>query len=499
MSTFAAAAAAAEAPEALRSSTTADAGSDSESIWFCFWSLLVGSLVFLLASLPFVAGREASRAGLEKSRIFRRLARNHEEGSASPPLRSLHHRRRRVSLGAAPAAPAEKTSETVVPREPLLEEVAILAARGDDEGLVGLLASAPRVSAGGAASRRLALTPACMRLALRRIALSRLPAPLIDRLGLGEPNPHSSVDAVQEALRIRALSRAAASDGGAATLESALEAFAELQSAGGIADLVTVECLALACLRAQRPGPVADLLIYAEDQGFCPTPALYAAYISSCGLTGAVGRGLAVFERMCDDLAGKPGALTLGYESAINMCAQNGQAARAFTLMEAAVDRGLRLGPGVLAPLLIVAVQSGREDLVERAARAAREAVSVSGAAARSLERACELLLRRSSADSSATAAVAKVRRALALRRECSPAPAPAKSLAARPRSRNGAAADANADADADAGGAGASARGSSAASSRGVCDLEVGSKRLRAASDRFALGRAASILTAAA
>jgi len=141
-------------------------------------------------------------------------------------------------------------------------------------------------------------------------------------------------------------------------------------STGIVPDLSTVECIAAACLRAKRSTAVEGLVAGLESFGLRPTAALYASLIMACGEdASAQGSALA---RMRAELAGDPVALSLGYASAVHVCARSRCALEAADLYIEARRAGVTLGAGPLAALLVAAVRADDEALALRVAAQAK-------------------------------------------------------------------------------------------------------------------------------
>jgi len=246
-------------------------------------------------------------------------------------------------------------------RDPVLQEVEQLLAEGHVAVAIDLLQAVR-------ASRRIGEGPgpACFRAVVQRLARFRSSHDLFDNLIEDMCYAGLPADRLTENCIIRYVCR-----GPSADLCSALVSYGAMVTSGVVPDLSTVECLAAACLHAKRSTAVEGLVAGLESFGLRPTAALYASLIMACGDdASAQGSALA---RMRVELAGDPAALSLGYTSAVHICAQKRCAHEAVDLYLEARRAGVALGAGPLAALLAASVRADDEALALRIAAQARK------------------------------------------------------------------------------------------------------------------------------
>lgn len=194
-------------------------------------------------------------------------------------------------------------------------------------------------------------TPSFYRSLLQHMSRLGAPRELFDRLVGDMEEQNCPKDSQVECYRIQYLARA---DGA----QVALEAFRKFLTAGFQPNLRTFECLMVACLKENMHESLKQLFDDLEDLSLLPTPVVYSSLISSYGQTGAIGCSLAALEQMKEECADDPKSLRMGYVSALHALARNHRMAKAASLFDEFIERGLQLDARLVGILLVAAVQT---------------------------------------------------------------------------------------------------------------------------------------------
>lgn len=280
----------------------------------------------------------------------------------------------------------------------LLQEVTHLLANNRIQEAIKLLRTARVARKGGREQQIQQPGPACFRATMQRMAFSRAPKKLFNQLIEELWAADLPTDALTECCCVRYLCSSPGEE------IDALEMYGSMLRMGIAPDILTIECLVMACLRAQRPGTAKDLILNLDSVGLQPSAALHASLITAFGMMGDVESGINAFTQMCKSIGHNRDAMHLGFGAAVNCCAQNQELEQALALCADGWQLGIKWGANLLLPLLVAAVQHNKVDLARQLSAQARDAgIAGHGSA---IAKACQLLVQQSACERTAAQAL---------------------------------------------------------------------------------------------
>lgn len=284
-------------------------------------------------------------------------------------------------------------------KDALLQEISRLLSSDHIHESIKLLRASHAVSIGGKEKRNHRPGPACFRAVMQRLAWSRAPQKLFDQLVDELRVSDLPTDSLTECCCVRYLCRSPVEG-----IDYTLELYDSMLRMGIQPDIVTLECLVAACLRARRPATAKDLILGLDDLGLSPSAALYASLITAFGMIGDVERGIGVLTQMRNSMGHNCDALRLGFIAAVTCCAQNQDLEQALALLAEGSQLRIQWGANLLLPLLVAAVQNNEVRLAsEVAAQACNAGIAGCGS---DIARACQLLFEQSPRNSAASRAL---------------------------------------------------------------------------------------------
>lgn len=283
-------------------------------------------------------------------------------------------------------------------QDALLQEVSCLVSNNHIQEAIKLLRAARAGKKGGGEQKSQRPGPACFRVTMQAMAMSRAPRKLFNQLIEELYAADLPIDALTECCCVRYLCSSTGEE------IDALEMYGSMLRMGIAPDILTIECLVTACLRAQRADTAKDLILSLDSVGLKPSAALYASLITAFGMMGDVDRGISAFTQMRESMGHNREAMRLGFVAAVSCCAQNQELGQALALCADGLKLGIQWGTNLVLPLLVAAVQSNEVNLARQFAAQARDAgIAGHGSA---IAKACRLLVEQSDCKTTAIQAL---------------------------------------------------------------------------------------------